>query len=360
MRPTSRWRAASRPARSTTSSTARPTRRVVGLGFLAVRDTAAWLRWAPAASGNPCRGRDRARLPLRRVAERALPAPHALPRASTRTSRAAWSSTRSCRTWPAARRGEFNLRFGQPSLNAQESVGSLPPFTDETRRACHGQRDGLLARIAARARAADRRHQHLGRVLARRRLARSTPTSKAGATSSRRSSRAPISSPARSTRRARCRRSPADPNTGSRGLQRFNVVDYAPLLRAALVNLDRWVQRGRGAARRARIPRLADGTAVVGGVAAPRRSRRFPACAFPTASRGPRGSTSGPTSSAASPRATRRRSARRTGRYVSAVDADGNEVGGHPAWSRSRRRSRRSRAGTRAIPTRARRATSWR
>jgi len=27
---------------------------IVGLGFLAVRDIAAWLRWAPAESGNPC------------------------------------------------------------------------------------------------------------------------------------------------------------------------------------------------------------------------------------------------------------------------------------------------------------------
>jgi hypothetical protein len=29
-----------------------------------------------------------------------------------------------------ARRGEFNMRFGQPSLNARKSVGSLFPFTD--------------------------------------------------------------------------------------------------------------------------------------------------------------------------------------------------------------------------------------
>ena len=52
---------------------------LVGLGFLAVRDTAAWLRWAPAASGNPCAG-DRARVSLRRLAERALPASDAVSR----------------------------------------------------------------------------------------------------------------------------------------------------------------------------------------------------------------------------------------------------------------------------------------
>ncbi len=36
----------------------------------------------------------------------------------------------------------------------------------------------------------------------------------------------------------------ADPNTGGRGFHPFSVVDYSPLLRAALVNLDRWVSEG--------------------------------------------------------------------------------------------------------------------
>ena len=54
-----------------------------------------------------------------------------------------------------------------------------------------------------------------------------------------------------------------DPNTGSRGLQRFNINDYGPLLRAALVNLDRWVSEGVEPPASA-YPRLADGTAVMG------------------------------------------------------------------------------------------------
>jgi len=49
--------------------------------------------------------------------------------------------------------------------------------------------------------------------------------------------------------------------TREAGPASFNVVDYAPLLRAALVNLDRWASAGRGAAASA-VPRLADGTAV--------------------------------------------------------------------------------------------------
>src|SRR5690606_25513138 len=53
----------------------------------------------------------------------------------------------------------------------------------------------------------------------------------------------------------------ADPNTGDRGLQPFNVVDYAPLMRAALVNLDRWVSGGGEPPLNA-FPRLADASAV--------------------------------------------------------------------------------------------------
>ena len=41
----------------------------------------------------------------------------------------------------------------------------------------------------------------------------------------------------------------------------YNIVDYTPLYRAALVNLDRWVAEGIEPPPSA-FPRLADGTAV--------------------------------------------------------------------------------------------------
>src|SRR5439155_1537001 len=53
----------------------------------------------------------------------------------------------------------------------------------------------------------------------------------------------------------------ADVNTGGRGVHAFNVVDYTPLMRAMLVNLDRWVSDGVEPPPSA-VPRLADGTAV--------------------------------------------------------------------------------------------------
>jgi hypothetical protein len=52
-----------------------------------------------------------------------------------------------------------------------------------------------------------------------------------------------------------------NPVDGARGQQKFNSVDYTPLLRAALVRMDRWVTE-QEAPPPSRYPRLADGTAV--------------------------------------------------------------------------------------------------
>src|SRR5204862_7651824 len=46
-----------------------------------------------------------------------------------------------------------------------------------------------------------------------------------------------------------------------RGRHMFNVVDYAPLMRAALVNLDAWVRDGVAPPESA-VPCLSDGSAV--------------------------------------------------------------------------------------------------
>ncbi|MCI0870116.1 MAG: hypothetical protein J4O08_10385, partial [Chloroflexi bacterium] len=53
----------------------------------------------------------------------------------------------------------------------------------------------------------------------------------------------------------------ARPNDGVRGQLPFNSVDYSPLLRAALHNLDRWVTKG-DAPPPSRHPSLSNGTAV--------------------------------------------------------------------------------------------------
>lgn len=226
-----------------------------------------------------------------------------------------------------ARRGEFNLRFGQPSLNALQAMGSRFPFTDDEQvDPLTGERGGLLRRLRQRGR--------VPRVFT---LNTSAEYSRGDASLVHTAveGRHDVAPPAevRIYALAGTQHMPAtlppptaDPNTGSRGLQPFNVVDYAPLLRAALVNLDRWVSEGVEPPPSTH-PRLAGGTAVpaestqdvfaaIPGVRFPDRVVRPTRLDFgPEADRGiaselpPKVGAPYPT-------------------YVSAVDADGNETAG--------------------------------
>ena len=223
---------------------------VVGLGFLAVRDAAAWLRWAPAASGNPCAGALE-RAYLFGVSQSGRFLRHLLHLGLDEDEEGRIVFDAVIPHVAGGRRGEFNLRFGQPSLNAVDAVGSLPPFTDEVQ----------LARIRKRGR--------VPRVFA---INTSAEYWRGDASLIHTDSegRRDVEPPdfQRTYLFAGTQHTPGglpppaeDPNTGSRGLQRFNVVDYAPLLRAALVNLDRWVSEGVEPPASA-YPRLSDGTAV--------------------------------------------------------------------------------------------------
>ncbi len=212
---------------------------------------------------------------------------------STRTSRGGASSTRSCRTWPA--RGAASSTCGSASRRSTRgsrwAACSRSPTSSRPIRLT-GQRGALLAPPGAARRPAEDLHdQHVRRVLARRRLAGPHRRRGARRTSRRRRRCACISSPGTQHTPDALPPPAEDPNTGGRGLQRFNVVDYAPLLRAALVNLDQWVREGgraaaeRGAAhgrsaRRCRTRRSR------------RSSPRFPASASPTASSARSDSTS--------------------------------------------------------------------
>ena len=287
---------------------------LVGLSFLAVRDTAAFLRWASAEAGNPCAGGiERAYLFGVSQSGRFLRQMLHLGLEQDEQGRMVFDAV--LPHVAGARRGEFNLRFGQPSLNSQDTVGNLPPFNDE----------GLYARLRER-----------GRV----------PKIIATNTSAEywRGDASLIHTDITGTRDAEPAEfvrtylfagtqhtpgaippPPADANTGGRGAHRFNIVDYAPLLRAALVNLDRWVSAGVAPPASA-FPRLADGTAVdaestgaffrsLPGVTFPSRVVRPVALDF-----GPdieRGIAAFPPKAGAQYKV-----------YVSAVDADGNEIAG--------------------------------
>jgi hypothetical protein len=298
---------------------------VVGLGLLAVRDTAAWLRWG-TAPGNPAAGRlDRAYAFGVSQSGRFLRHFLYLGLNEDEAGREVFDAF--LPHVAGARRGEFNMRFGQPSLNATTSVGSLFPFTDvEQRDPASGQRDALLARLDA---------------VGRRPKIFTVNTSAeywrgdASLVHADVEGRVDVAPPAhaRVYLFAGTQHTPdalpppaADPNTGDRGRAPFNAVDYAPLLRAALVNLDAWVVGGVEPPPSA-VPRLADASAVPAESTAPTFTA-IPGLRFPDRISRPvrldfgsdwaRGVASALPPKVGAPYVT----------HVSAVDGDGNETAG--------------------------------
>ena len=326
---------------------------LVGLGLLAVRDTAAFLRFGAATRGQPCAGalerayvfgvsqsgrflRHLLYLGPRRGRARAL----RVRRASSPTWRGPGAASSTC--------ASASPRSTRPRRSAACSRSRSQHRTITV----SGRPDGLLQRLQARGgHAQDLRDQHVGRVLARRRVAR--PHRRPGDPRRRDAGQRARLSVRRDPAHARRAPPAARPiPTPAPGTPRFNVVDYAPLLRAALVNLDRWVSDGVDAAPSA-VPRLADGTAVPGeatravfdgvpGVRFPDHLARPVRLDFgPDAERGIVSEL--PPKVGAPYRDVRlRRGCRR------------QRDRGHPAARASRRRSRRSPAGIRAIPSRER------
>jgi hypothetical protein len=234
---------------------------LVGLGLTAVRDTAAFLRWGTAGDGNPGAGQiERSYVFGVSQSGRFLRHLLYLGLDEDEAGRFVWDAV--IPHVAGARRGEFNCRFGQPSLNALHAVGSLFPFTDgEQEDPVTGQRGALLHRQASR--------PHPPRILTINaaaeywRGAGSLVHTDVAATRD-------VTPPAwvRQYFFAGTQHTPgalppppADPNTGGRGRHPFSVVDYSPLLRAALASLDRWVSEGVEPPASA-VPRLADGSAV--------------------------------------------------------------------------------------------------
>jgi Alpha/beta hydrolase domain len=299
---------------------------VVGLGLLAVRDTAAFLRWAPASAGNPCADAIQQAYVFG-VSQSGRFLRHLLYLGLDEDEQGRMVFDAVVPHVAGARRGEFNLRFGQPSLNAQESVGSLFPFTGAMQTdPVTGQRDGLLARVTARGRRP--------RILAintsaeywrgdaslvhtdaeGRRDVEPEPDTRVYLFAGSQHTPGALPPP------------PADPNTGGRGIHPFNVVDYAPLLRAALANLDRWVRDGV-APPPSVFPRLADGTAVTAESTAPLFAT-LPGVRFPDRLARVARLDFGPETARGVVSELPPKVGAQYPSYVAAVDADGNETVG--------------------------------
>ena len=234
---------------------------VVGTGLLAVRDFPAYLRHGTADEGNPCAGRVE-RVYGHGVSQSGRFLRHFLYLGLNLDEAGRQVFDGVIPQVAGARRGQFNHRFAQPSDQSTPSIGHLMPFADEPLTdPLTGESGGLL----------DRQHE-LGGVPKIVHVNTSAEywrgdcslahTDVAGTRD--------VEPPAevRSYLFASTQHGPGvlplqyvNSTEGSRGVHGFNAVDYTPLMRAALVNLDRWVSDGIEPPPNA-IPRLAAGTAV--------------------------------------------------------------------------------------------------
>jgi hypothetical protein len=285
---------------------------VVGLGIAALRDSAAWLKHGTAHEGNPAPG------VLRYVYAYGRSQTGRLLRTLVYNDLNLDEHGRDALDGIIANvagglRGEFNQRFGQNSKDRPHMMDYVQPATDQD----------LHRRLAARGSALkvfytnSSAEYHRGDASLAHTNAEGTRDVPSGP-SARVYHFAGTEHglgvwPPTSEKIAAA--DPSEPSENSQNLR--NTIDYAPLLRACLVNMDRWVTEGVEPPP-SRHPRLADGTAVpfealhavfdrIPGAHYPRHHAR--PCRLDFSALPPR---PGPA----------------CGSLVSAVDADGNETGG--------------------------------
>ena len=295
---------------------------VVGLGLLATRDIVAWLRYAEsddAGTANPLAGalgrayaygrsqsgrflRQMLHLGLNRDEDGRIVFEGMLPNVA------------------GGKMGEFNVRFGQPSSLSNRSVNNLPPFLDIE----PDGGDGILAEVARRGVApkviyTNTSSEYWGGHGA---LAHVTPDGKTDVA---------LPDNVRSWLFCGTQHGPANlpisdtnPDTGARGTQALNYVDYRPLMRAALYWLDRWVTHNEEPPANG-YPNHADGTIVPADELGD-WFRGLPGVEFPTHQKMMRELNFGP--DRAVPTVIPPEVGAEYPSLVSAVDADGNEVGG--------------------------------
>ena len=254
--------------------------KVVGLGFAAMRDIVAYLKYSTAEQGNPCAG----------GIERA----HAF---------GASQSGRFLRQYihtglnadedgnmaldgiishvAGGMRGEFNLRFGQPSKDVCYIIPELFPFADtEQSDPVTGESGSLIDRLSERG--------QLPKMM----FVNTSAEYWRGDAALIHTNFADMSdAPEESeyVRRYHLAGSPhgsgsfppirVRPSDGVRGQLPFNIIDYNPLLRAILSNLDKWVS-GEQPAPPSRHPRISDGSAVESHTLAA-KFRSIPGVEFP-------------------------------------------------------------------------------
>jgi hypothetical protein len=253
---------------------------VIGLGFLAARDCIAFLKYGSEVDGNPSAGtighamaygQSQCGRFLRELLYLGLNADDR----GQRVLDGAFIHTGS------SRRGEFNLRFGQPSTNIMRSPSALFPMTYEQQTdPVRGETDGLLSRVEARGVAP--------KIVATNSAVEYWWSGAALAhtdTDGQRDVELPAN--VRVYQVAGAMHAPgtvplSDTTAeGSRLEYPLNTLDHRSFMRATLLNLDRWV-RGESEPPPSRYPRIGDGTAVRRESLAP-RFESFPGVKLPKA-----------------------------------------------------------------------------
>lgn len=233
---------------------------VIGLGYLAFRDAASFLKHGTAAAGNPLAGairyayawgqsmngrwlREFLYFGLNRDEAGRIVFEGMMPHVGS------------------SRRGEFNLRFGQPSTNILRAPGNTYPFAFEaTPEPALKQNRGLLDRSRANGSVPRIIHSNSGMEYWWSGAALSHMTVDA----------AQDLDPPPEVRVyyltgaqhgvGALPLSYVNPD-GFRAQQPLNTLDYRPAMRALLTALDRWVREGEEPPP-SRVPRIDDGTAV--------------------------------------------------------------------------------------------------
>ena len=233
---------------------------VIGLGFLALRDSASFLRYGTAQAGNPCAGTiDRAHIYGASQSGRFLREMLYLGLTADEAGRKAYDGVMP--RIAGSRFGEFNLRFGQPSNNIPRNVGDQRalPYTTETDPVT-GETDGLLRRLEAKSAAPKIIDLNSGAEY----WWNGSSLTHTDATGTR-----DIVPPPNvrtyliaGTKHGGGSLPLSDsPGGGPRQAHLSNIVDYRPIERALILALDRWVKEGAEPPP-SRVPLIADGTAV--------------------------------------------------------------------------------------------------
>ena len=235
--------------------------RIVGLGFAAMRDAVSFLKYAPASAGNPCAdGIDYAYAMGRSQSGRFLRQYIHVGINQDEEGRVSLDGIMP--HVAGGMRGEFNLRFGQPSKDVCYIIPEMFPFTDTP------QTDPVTGAQGSLLESMERRGP-LPKVMFTNTSAEYWRGDAALIhTDLETLSDAPQSPSVRRYHFAGCQHGSGEfppleirTSDGIKGQLPFNSVDYAPLSRAVLENLDRWVTEGEEPPP-SRHPSLDNGTAV--------------------------------------------------------------------------------------------------